>query len=632
MKLPLDWLNEFVNVDKTPKQIGDIFTLLGFETESIESEVIDLEITPNRGDALSIYGLAREYAAAINQRLLFPDIDQIEFQDEPKSIRVTNEVPNLLTRLSGLVVMVDQIKPSSEKIQHRLQAVGIRPINNIVDITNYVMIELGLPLHAFDLDQITNSTMVFRPARDLEIIQTIDERPYRLPEGIIVIEDHDRLIDLVGIKGATNSAIRPKTQRILVHCPIIEPKVIRQTTKRLGIMTDAAYRFERLVDFGMATTALKRAWRLIQQESEAELVEAFDSIYQNPVERTITVTTDQIHKTLGISISSDEVYNFLTRLGFTVTQEKMNLHIQVPMWRIGDVKYPVDVIEEIARRYGYDKIPKILLPKFKPIIQTDHSLTLKSKIAEWLIDQGFQEVLTPTFVSEQDIKSLNYNPAHQYSVQSSADNPETRYLRPSMVITLAKVLVRNNWYGQMKLFEIGETFAEKYEQTKVCVAHTGNQKKFWAQFVPESKIQVIHSDHPLAKHLKLRPTVTFVETDVETLKERVKNIEISQPTLTKIDYRPYSKFTPVVRDIATVVDESTSPEEIQAVIMPIDEKIFLVDPFDEFKSDKFGTGKISRAFHVIFDDPKSSILESEVDKIWAKVVKIVQERGWIIRD
>lgn len=632
MKLPIDWLKEFVHIDKTPHQIGDIFTMLGFETESVENEVIDLEITPNRGDALSVYGLAREYAAATNQRLSSLDIEDIKFLNELKSIKITNNVPELLTRHSGMLITVDQVKPSSEKIQRRLQSVGMRPINNIVDITNYVMVELGLPLHAFDLDQIKNSAMVFRLSRDSEPIQTIDERTHHLPEGIVVVENQNRMIDLVGIMGATNSSIRPATKRILVHCPIIDPKIIRQTTKQLGIMTDAAYRFERLVDFGMATTALKKAWQLIQRESSARLTEAFDRVYQNPTQRRITLSIEEVHKTLGTKISDDEAQDYLTRLGFTVTQEKIDIHVQVPTWRTGDVKYPVDVIEEIARLYGYEKIPRIPLPNFETKNRANNGLTLKFKIARWLIEQGFQEVLTPTFVSEQEIKSLDYKPGYQYSIQSLADNPDTRYLRPSMIITLAKVLVRNNWYGQLKLFEIGETFAEKYEQSKVCIAQTGNQKKYWAQYVPESAIQVINSDHPLAKQIKLRTTVTFVETDIEIFKEHVKDVTVSEPTLTKVNYRPYSKFTPLVRDIALIVDESTSAREISEVIASIDEKIFLVDVFDEFKSDRFGAAKISRAFHVIFDDPKSSIVESVVNSIWAKIVKIVHQNGWVIRE
>lgn len=632
MKLPISWLKEYVEIKHSPVEIGDILTRLGFETESIDGEVIDLEITPNRGDALSIYGLAREYAAATNQRLLPPDIEKIEFQSESKSIKVTNKVPDLLTRHSGFVITIDQIIPSSTMIQRQLQTIGIRPINSIVDITNYVMIELGLPLHAFDLDQIKDSTMVFRLSNDGEMIQTVNRHTYHLPKGVIVVEDQNRIVDMVGIMGAANSSIRPQTKRILVHCPIIEPKTIRRTIKQLGTMTDAAYRYERLVDFGMVTTALKRAWRLIQYESKAEFVEAFDHIYQNPVEKTIAVTMSEVNNTLGIQISAAEAQDYLTRLGFTVTQEKMHINVQVPTWRIGDVKYLVDVIEEIARIYGYDKIPKIPLPKFEPIVQDDNSFAHKSKIAKWLIDQGFQEVLTPTFVSEQEIQSLDYNPDHQYLVQSSAENSDTRYLRPSMIITLAKVLVQNNWYGQLKLFEIGETFANKQEQTTVCIAQTGNQKKYWSQCVPEFEIHVISPDHPLAKRLKLRTAVTFVESGVETLKEHIKNININEPALTKINYRAYSRFTPVVRDIALIVDESTNADKISEVIASIDERIFLVDAFDEFKSEKFGPNKLSRAFHVIFDDPKSAIDESEINIIWRKIVKIVQQKGWMIRD
>lgn len=631
MKLPISWLKEFINVDKTPPQIGDIFTMLGLEAELVEGEVIDLEITPNRGDALSIYGLAREYAAATNQRLLSPETNQVEFLNESSLLKIINQVPALLTRLSGLVISIDEIKPSSEKIQRRLQSVGIRPINNIVDITNYVMIELGLPLHAFDFDQIKNSTMVFRLSHDRELIRTIDERTYHLPAGIIVVEDQNRLIDLVGIMGAANSSIRPQTKRVLLHCPIINSTIIRKTTQQLGIMTDAAYRYERLVDWGLAQSTLKRAWYLIDKESSAQLVEAFDHIYQPSLQRTIPVTMAEIHKTLGIQISADEVGDYVTRLGFTATRKKTTSHVQVPSWRIGDVKYPADVIEEIARLYGYDKIPKTPLPKTKVKIQVDDSFTLKSKVSKWLVGQGFQEVLTPTFVSEQEIKLLDYKPGSQHSVQSSADNPDTRYLRPSMVITLAKVFVRNNWYGQLKIFEIGETFAKKNEQTKVCIAQTGHQKKYWLQYVPQSEIQVISSDHPLAKHLKLRTTVTFVETDLEALREQVKRVETSESTLTKVNYRPYSRFTPVVRDIALIVDQSTSTEEIRQTIASIDERIFLVDFFDEFKSDKFGPSQLSRTFHVIFDNPKSPTLESVIDKIWQQVVKSVQERGWVIR-
>jgi phenylalanyl-tRNA synthetase beta chain len=432
--------------------------------------------------------------------------------------------------------------------------------------------------------------------------------------------------------GAANSSINPQTTRILLHSPIIDPKIIRKTTKQLGFMTEAANRYERLVDWGMAQNALERAWYLIQKESTARLVEAFDTIYQKPAKQIIKITAQDIQKTLGVEIKSQQAKDYLTRLGFTVSRSGEKMEVQVPTWRTGDVKYPVDIVEEIARINGYYQIPKTPLPQIAIKVLKNSFFILKSKIATWLVDQGFQEVLTPTFVSGEEVRLAGFRPEDQYTVQSSADNPQLNYLRPSMIITVAKVLVRNNWYGQLKLFEIGETFANKKEQTMVCLAQTGNQQKQWSEFIPESDIQIITPDHPFAKHIKLRTTVTFVETDIETLTGHVKAVKIIGPKLVKINYRPYSRFTPIVRDIALIIDESTNAEEIRKVIASIDQRIFLVDLFDEFQSEKFGPGKISRAFHVIFDDLQSSIPESEVGKIWNRVVKIVQSKGWVIRE
>jgi phenylalanyl-tRNA synthetase beta chain len=618
MLLPIDWLKQFVKVKHSPEELAEIFVSLGFEAEEIKNGILDLEVTPNRGDCLSILGLAREYAAKTNQKLNLPDCLDLKFTHRSKQLKISFEKPQLCPRYTAAIITDIKLKPSSPEIQTRLRQMRLEPINNIVDITNLVMFELGQPLHAFALDKIKGKEMTIRLSQPGESLVTLDNKFHQLPKGAIVIEDKKNLIDLAGIMGGENSQISKNTHDILLQAALFDPKTIRRTARLLNHKTEASYRYEREVDNQALPTALARGAQLIKQEGGGQILEVFDIKNQSPKSSKIKLNFSQIEKLIGAKIDKKQAIDYLERLGI----RQSGGSFIPPSWR-HDLFWAEDLIEEIIRLYDYNRLKKRLIKKQTHPNQQiyERSFDQKLKLKKYLVSRGLTEVQTYSFISEKEFQALDL-PREKILKPSNPVSADYRYLRPNFLPGLLKTLGENRWCpkDELNIFEVGKIFEP---QERLFLAIATYMPKLIEGLKLNLTAQTIYPEDPLAQLYKLKKPIYFCQIPVK----EIDQIPDSKPPLkSPSEVRSFSDVTPAPRDFAWMVDKTVSTEEIGQTILQTDSRIITSSLFDEFEDDRFGRKKKSVAFHTVLDNPEKSLTAIEIKQISDKIIKAVEQK------
>ena len=420
---------------------------------------MDVEVTSNRGDLLCHLGLAREVGTTIEGLPELPGVEPVtvEFTSHPselelEGVRFTNEAPELCRRFLGAIVRGVKIGPSPDWLQARLRAVGARPINNVVDATNYVLFELGQPTHAYDLGKLHGPAIRVRMAADGEKVTTLDGEERTLRSDMLVIADADRTVDVAGIMGEDDSAVSADTVDILLECAHFEPGSIRNTKKALGIQSDAGYRFERFVDPEGQERALLRVLSLILAHAGGTLHPVAADLHAREwIEPHIELRLARVERLLGVRFDADRVGELLTPLGFEILDHEDGvLRVVVPGWRGADVTREVDLIEEIARRHGYDAFPAEL-GTFRPGTVPDHPLfRLEDRLRGLMAGLGAFEAQTPAFAKESEGEVRLSNPL----------NKEEPVLRRELLPSLLRRLEYNLARGtrDVRLYEFGTSF------------------------------------------------------------------------------------------------------------------------------------------------------------------------------
>jgi len=452
---------------------------------SLDDEILDVEVTANRGDLLGHVGVARELGIPELQPIAgAPDIELEAVTDpaevEVDGVRLVNEAPELCGRFTGAILRGVKVGPSPAWLQMRLRAIGARPINNVVDATNWVLFELGQPLHAYDLAKLHGSEVRIRMAEDGEKVRTLDEKEHELDSSMLVIADADRVIDIAGIMGEDDSAVSDDTTDVFLECAHFDPASIRRTKKALGIVSDAGYRFERYVDADGQARALLRCLEIILATAGGELHPQMLDVCPTPFEPTVIELTDAaVDGLLGVSFERATTAELLTELGFGCEQAEGGLRVTVPGWRAADVTRPVDLIEEIARRWGYDRFPEVAAA-YRPGTVPDHPLfTLEDRIRDLLIGFGFFETQTPAFVPEAEGEVRLSNPLSR----------EEPVLRREVLPSLQRRLEYNLARGtrSVALFELATSFRAApgqeppvAEEPRVALVVTGSSAAHWS--------------------------------------------------------------------------------------------------------------------------------------------------------
>lgn len=474
IKITYNWLLEYLDTDATPDELQKYLSLCGPSIESVEKVgddfVFDIEITSNRIDTASVIGIAQEAQAILpmfgkkaklklNPLLNF-SLDQIK-KGSGLDLKVDIKNPNLVSRFTSLIFDQVQIGESPKFIQERLRLAGVKVINNVVDISNYLMITLGQPIHMFDYDKIANHHMIIRESKKGEKLVTLDEKEITLPGGDIVIEDGSgKLIDLCGIMGGANSAISPKTKRVLLFVQTYNKSKIRKTTMTTGQRTIAATFFEKGLDEERVAATTVNATNLLEKYCHAKIVSEINDIYPTKKEKkTLVMDYELFEKKIGVKIPEKTINLILTNLGFGVRVGE----ITVPTFRLNDIDIPEDLIEEVARVYGYHNIPSRLQPAVyvEQPKEMDDLFVFQNKIKLLLKHLGLNEVINYSMVSKEQIVDFGLDP-NGHLLLTNTLSKDIEYLRTNLMISLLKNIKDNlARKDPLKLFEVAKVYLPK---------------------------------------------------------------------------------------------------------------------------------------------------------------------------
>lgn len=466
--LPDSWLREFVETQATPKELKESLSLCGPSVERInrvgDEIVYDIEITSNRIDMASAFGIAREAAAILPRFGIHANLKPLRIDEvgkDPGSVPIEiRDNEHLCDRLMAIVLTDVTVGPSPGFIKDRLELSGIRSLNNVIDITNYVMLELGHPCHVFDFDRIKTSTLSVRYAQNGEILTTLDGKTHKLVKSDVVIDDGTgRIIDLPGIMGTQNSVIEAKTKNVLLFIEANNPQNIRRTSMRLAIRSVAATINEKHPDPYLAKTAFDRAINLLTTHANAKIASKYiDQFPNKPQTRIILVSDEFIQNRLGITLDQTEIIEILRSLSFTVAAKGVMLEITPPTFRQFDIEIPEDIVEEVARLYGYHNFPVKLMAGDIPLTPVSKDLTIESGVKSLLKNWGYTETYHYSFVSSKLLKLAALKEVDHLRV-SNPLTEDTEYMRTSLVPQMLDSVSKNqNFTDSVRLFEIAKIY------------------------------------------------------------------------------------------------------------------------------------------------------------------------------
>ncbi|OGM07639.1 phenylalanine--tRNA ligase subunit beta [Candidatus Woesebacteria bacterium GWC1_42_13] len=454
--IPDSWLRNFLKTSASPSEVAKYLSLCGPSVEKVEKvgsdSVYSIEVTTNRVDSASVFGIAREATAILPQfgvraSLHSIKVGNLKFVNKVKYLEAGVE-PNLCPRFSAVLIKNVSIAQSPDRIKERLLAVGVRPINNVVDISNYIMHELGQPVHTFDYDKIFGAKMVLRKSKRGEKLTTLDGKTHVLAGDDIVIEDgKGRLIDLAGIMGGENSAVDETTKNILLFVQTYNPVNIRKTSMGLAQRTEAAVLFEKGLDPELVSLGIARGIELFESltkgKAEKEILDIYPKLYRV---KKVSCSLNFINNSLGLNLSKGLIAEILTSLGFEISWQKDNIEVLIPSWRVNDITIAEDIVEEIARIYGYLRLPSKLMEGGLPEPLANSPFEFETKVKNILKGYGGFEVYTLSLVSRDEAKE-----------GLKIKNPlgvEGEYLRTSLRQSLVKAAKENS--GEKETFHLFE--------------------------------------------------------------------------------------------------------------------------------------------------------------------------------
>jgi phenylalanyl-tRNA synthetase beta chain len=634
----------------------------------LEDAVIDFEITPNRPDCLSIIGIAREAAATLKAPFNVPEIKLKDAGKEKAEsmVQISIEAEDLCSRYVAKIVKDVKIAPSPLWMQLRLQACGIRPINNIVDITNYVMMEMGQPLHAFDYDKVRGNHIIIRRGRNSEKMVTLDGIKRDISEEILVIADKNRPIALAGVMGGEETEIDDTTKTILIESANFSGPNIRKTSRKLGLRSEASMRFEKGIDPNICNIAADRACQLIEDLGIGTVLKGNIDVYVNKAnEKIIRFSHDRMNRTLGTDISQEEVIQILERLDIRVMKKDEEYFAVIPTFR-SDISQQADLVEEVGRIYGYDKLPSTL-PQGDA---TKGKLSLHQKfsddVKQLLTNIGFSEVYTYSFVSPKVFDKMNTPKESELRKAVIIKNPlgeDQSVMRTTLIPTMLEIVKYNfnQRVENVKLFEIGAIYRPReiplkqlpIEDKKLGLCLCGKSSDF---FDLKRTIETIFAKLRIEKHAFLQDKhfafhpgrfskivlnggeVGFAgELHPDVLEnyeidEHIYMAELSFDLMLDnasniIEFKPLPKYPSSERDLAIIVEDSVPAGDIiEEIRKASDELLEKVELFDVYKGGQIPTGFKSLAFSLVYRASEKTLTDLEVNEIHNKVKARLEEK------
>lgn len=644
----------------TPGQ--DIVSALG-----IRDHVVDFEITPNRPDCLSITGIAREAAATLGGLLQYP-ITECKKERDDISDYISLEImkPELCKRYVARVVKDIKVGPSPWWIQRRLMHAGMRPINNIVDITNYVMLEYGQPLHAFDITTIKGNRIIVDTAEDGKSFITLDGVERKLDKNTLMIKDAERDVAIAGVMGGLNSEIKDDTNTILIESANFLGDAVRRASKRLGLRTEASSRFEKGIDPNLADIAANRACRLIEDLEIGTVVKGIADCYPLPVNpRTMSIRPDRINMILGTTISPDKMTKIFDGLEMDTELDSNGIINVTPPTIRQDLYREEDFAEEVARIYGYDNLPSTL-SKGHNLSRVPYKRELRDIARNSLTGLGYNEIQTYSFVSPKGMDNLSIPEECRERNIVKLINPlgeENSTMRTMLTPNILEVMERNfsRNIPLVRCFELGNTFFNETgkdglpcEEESLVIGCYGPEESFYTikgivveflnkmgvkriTFVAEDSDRAFHPGRCAAIKSGEEKIGTIGEIHPDVLKEyeidiRTYCCEMSFDKIVKLSdrtvlYSPLPKYPSTTRDIALVLDEDIPASKVEEQIRKNGDKILeSVMLFDVYRGKQVPEGKKSIAFTLTYRKKDGTLTDEEVAPIHEKILKELKDR------
>ncbi|MFW6125578.1 MAG: phenylalanine--tRNA ligase subunit beta [Chloroflexota bacterium] len=645
--------------------------------DCLSDAVFDLDITPNRPDCLSVIGIAWEVAALARESVSLPDLQYEEAGDAiERHASVEIQDADLCRRYCATLLNNVSIGPSPPWMQKRLLSCGMRPINNIVDVTNYVMLEYGQPLHAFDFDNLAQGSIIVRRATDGETMVTIDDLDRSFARDTLLITDPRGPVAIAGVMGGAASEVTDQTTSVLIESANFNAASIRRTSAAQKLRSEASLRFEKGLSPELALHALRRATQLMARWSGATVAKGIIDVYPGKTDtKPILLTTKRVKQVLGMDMRMDEISRVLTSLGFVCHPiYRGELSIDVPYWRT-DIRVADDLVEELARIVGYDHIPTTLPSGGLPAFEPDAMRVLRRRVQDILIGCGMQEIITYPLTSREALaKAL---PGREPAAMKVANRitPEQEYLRTTLRIGLLQTLSRNDRHDEegIALFEVGKVYLprerdlpdEQFMAAGVLAGarlapswHGGSEKVDF--YDAKGIVEVLLSRLGVSAHFQpdeddafsmgRLATITVKETRIGIIGElhpRVAErfeVSIHPVYLFEFDlqqlpshaqaahkYQPVPRFPATTRDMALVVDRDVLSQKVYDIIVasPLVAEASL---FDVYAGDQVPRDKKSLAFRIVYQSPHRTLTDQEVNREQDRILKkLHQQLGAVLR-
>ncbi len=655
MKVLLSWIREFVDAPESAEEIGKLMSVRGLALEGLEAHgddvVMDFDVTANRPDCLSMIGIAREIATAYQRPLQMTGGRDFSPAGHEGVIPVTIEAPDLCGRYVAAVADVT-VGPSPQWMQDRLTACGIRSISNVVDITNYVLLELGQPMHAFDLAKLGGGAIVVRRAKPGESIKTLDGKTRALKPDMLVIADAARAQAIGGVMGGAESEVSAETKRIVFEAAYFKPSSVRATSKALGLKTDASTRFERGMDVTAPARAMARACQLLEQIGAGKAAGPVHDAYPSPqAPGSLVLERARVPGLLGMDVPDANIERIFASLGFVAAPSSNGWSVTTPSWRV-DIKRPVDLIEEIGRHHGFEHLPSTFPGVQQAPAASDPRITRDRRVRNGLLGMGFSEAITFAFIEAAAAEPFLANQAAVALANPLSE--KFAVMRPSLLPGLIDAVSHNRRHGrrEVQLFEIGTRFSRDGETRGAAFAWTGlagadhwsgarrdvdffDIKGAVEQLAAVGLVSLTFAEAEVPYLVKGRSAAVAVNgiqlgvfglldsgvADRRDLPsgDEVYVAEINLDALTAaapveaLRATPLPRYPSVVRDLSILVDDALSAGTVRGTIRSAaPNTLSQVSEFDRYQGKGIPDGKVSLSFRLTFQSPERTLTDEEV--------------------
>ncbi len=662
MRISLNWLKDYVDIDRPVEQVAEILSDLGLPYEGIEhlddDAVIDVEVTSNRGDCLSHIGIAREYAAATGKELKLPEVELGESQrcaSELAGVEIIE--PELCPRYTARVIEGAKVGPSPAWLKRRLEAVGVRSVNNIVDATNYAMMETGQPPHAFDYAKINKGKIIVRKAVAGEQIVSIDGSKCELTSGMLIIADPKGPVAIAGVMGGLDTEVGDSTTAILLEDAYFDPVSVRTTSRALALPSEAAFRFERIVDIENIDRASRRTAQLIVQVAGGKVSKGLIDVYPGKAKpRQVALRLSRLNKLLGIEVPVKKAVEILTRLSFQPRRDGDVVLCSVPSWR-SDVYREVDLIEEVARVYGYDKVPTEQKIRIE-VAPVDARQKMVQAIGRYLNGCGFYETINVSFIDRSIAELFVQNQSGEHLAVKDVSRKSANLLRQSLLPSLLSVMKSNRNVGNSpcRIYEIADTFVPAgksgglpIEKTKLAFACDSDFRD--VRGVIEGLVSCLDKNVPLtfipmqidwaqagAQVLVNNKIVGIAGVLSDSVGQRLgledvtvcaAELDFEQLSLLQagpVEVKPIPRFPAIKRDLSLIVPEDVPWAEIaDAINRKASAELEDIRFVGIYRGKGIAAGKKSVTFSLLFRDPDGTLTHDTVDNLEAKIVSELTE-------